>query len=244
MLISQTFCSLEQTTAATAPEGMFTSTPYGHITIMSALRDGEIKDEDEMVLKTKIRIWRRTLCMDGMDEDDLIGVEMNVGMVWDNGIRVIEDIQPSPVPGGIHIPEVLQPGVIMWARFLAPPSSVGSTHPSVNRNRSRSCRESATLRRSQRGPTGSLRITVIPSLPPDAHPSITGTWARIFTNPIHLLLPTPTLMINVYSCPLPNFNFSNVPSSCRQVELLDFRRKKNELIQISTTITPKPATSA
>lgn len=46
--------------------------------------------------------------MDSMDEDDLAGVEIDDGMIWDDG--VIEDIQPGPVPGGLPIPDALQPG--------------------------------------------------------------------------------------------------------------------------------------
>ena len=83
-----------------------------HHRYVPALREGEVEDEDDEwdtagFEDEDLDLASRHLYMDSMDEDDLIGVEIDDG-IWDDGI--IEDIQPGPVPGGFPIPDALQPG--------------------------------------------------------------------------------------------------------------------------------------
>lgn len=80
-----------------------------HHRYVPALREGEVADEDDEwdtdgFEDEDLDLASGQMYMDGMDDDDLVGVEIDDDMVWDD--RIIDDIQPGPVP----IPDVLQPG--------------------------------------------------------------------------------------------------------------------------------------
>ena len=84
-----------------------------HHRYVPTLREGEVEALDDEwdtdgFEDEDLDLASGQLYMVSMDEDDLVGVEIDDGMIWDDGI--IEDIQPGLVPGGLPIPDALQPG--------------------------------------------------------------------------------------------------------------------------------------